>query len=76
MDAGSSRIRADRVAAWAVGVGVGLIATMLTWLIGNRVAALAWESPVGPTIALMTAIATGMLATWIVGLRLDRSVRH
>lgn len=74
MDGKRSRIRADRVSAWAVGVGVGLIAMMLTWLIGNRVATLAWDPPVGPTVALIAAIVVGMLATSIAGVRLDRSV--
>jgi hypothetical protein len=70
-----SSIRADRVSAWAVGVGVGLIAMMVTWLIGNRLTALAWDPPAGPTIALVVAIGAGVAATCVAGLRLDRSVR-
>jgi hypothetical protein len=58
-----------------VGVGVGLIAMMLTWVIGNRLAALVWDAPVGPTLALISAIAAGLSATCIAGIRLDRSVR-
>jgi hypothetical protein len=76
MSAERSRVRADRVSAWAVGVGIGLIAMMLTWLIGNRLTALAWDAPVGPTVALITAIGAGAMTTCIAGLRLDRSVRR
>lgn len=76
MPAERSRIRADRASAWAVGVGVGLIAMMLTWLIGNRLIALALDPPVGPTVALISAVVAGVLATCIAGLRLDRSVRR
>ena len=76
MPAEPSRVRADRVSAWAVGVGVGLIATMVTWLIGNRLTALAWDPPVGPTVALIAAIGVGVSATCIAAIRLDRSVRR
>ena len=76
MDVERSRIRADRVSAWAVGVGIGLIAMMVSWLVGNRLASLAWDPPVGPTVALSVAIGVGMLATTIAGRRLDRSVRR
>ena len=76
MAGGRSRIRADRVSAWAVGVGVGLIAMMLTWLVGNRLAAIVWEPPFGPTVALISAIAVGVVATFLSGVRLDRSVRR
>jgi len=76
MDLERSRIRADRVSAWVVGVGIGLIAMMVSWLLGNRIASLAWVPPVGPTVALSAAIGVGMLATTIAGRRLDRSVRR
>lgn len=76
MDAERSRILADRVAAWAVGTGIGLMAMMLTWLIGNRLASLAWDPPVGPTVALLAAIVVGVTATSLAGLRLDRSLRR
>lgn len=76
MDPERSRILADRVAAWAVGTGIGLMAMMLTWLIGNRLASLAWDPPVGPTVALVAAIGVGVTATSLAGLRLDRSLRR
>ncbi|MDH5223561.1 MAG: hypothetical protein OEW66_01250 [Actinomycetota bacterium] len=71
-----SRVRADRVSAWAIGVGIGLIAMMLTWLIGNRLAGLAFDAPTGPVVALGAAVGVGVLATSITGFRLDRSVRR
>jgi hypothetical protein len=45
-----SRDRADRVAAWATGSGIGLMALMVTWLIGNRLAALAWDPRWAPQL--------------------------
>jgi hypothetical protein len=52
--------RADGVAAWAVGIGVGLITLMLTWIVGNRIATVVWDAPVGPTVASIGAIVVGM----------------
>ncbi|HEX6206788.1 MAG TPA: hypothetical protein VF058_00360 [Actinomycetota bacterium] len=67
-----SRDRADRVAAWATGVGIGLIAFMLTWLIGNRLIGLIWPPPVGPTVALAGAVVTGGAVAVVWGRRLTR----
>ena len=67
--------RADAVAAWATGAGVGLMALMLTWLVGNRVAGLIWSPPVGPTIALVAAIGAGLVTSVALGARLSRKVR-
>ncbi len=68
--------RADLVAAWAIGVGIGLITLQLTWLIGARLAALVWDPPLGPTIAFATACVAGIIGTIIGGRRLARSVRR
>lgn len=76
MDPDRSHRRADRVSAWAVGVGVGLIVMMLAWLLGNRLAALAWDPPLGPAVALFSSLGVGAIASVVVGLRLDRSVRR
>jgi hypothetical protein len=76
MDTDRSRRRADRVSAWAVGVGVGLIVMMLTWLVGNRLAALAWDVPLGPTVAVFSSLGVGAITSVVVGLRLERSVRR
>ena len=70
------RGRADGVAAWAVGMGVGLIALMLTWIVGNRIATVVWDVPVGPTVAFIGAILVGIVATMIAGIRLVRSGRR
>lgn len=67
-----SQERADRVAAWATGTGIGLIFLMLTWLIGNRLAGLFWEAPVGPVVAFVGAIVVGTAVALIAGRRLRR----
>ncbi|HEV8681419.1 MAG TPA: hypothetical protein VGS09_01400 [Actinomycetota bacterium] len=64
--------RADRVAAWATGSGIGLIALMVTWLIGNRLAAVIWDPPVGPTVAFVGAILVGAVTAVLSGRRLAR----
>jgi len=64
--------RADLVAAWAVGIGVGLIALQITWLIANRVASIFWGPPQGPTIAFATAMIFGIVVSVIAGKRLAR----
>jgi hypothetical protein len=68
-----SASRADRVAAWATGAGIGLLALMLTWLVGNRLTALAWEPPVGPSVAFAGAIVVGLVATLTFARRLAAS---
>ena len=70
------RGRADGVAAWAVGIGVGLIALMLTWIVGNRIAMVVWDTTVGPTVAFVGAILVGIVATVIAGIQLVRSGRR
>jgi hypothetical protein len=71
-----SRDRADRVAAWATGVGIGLVALMTTWLVGNRLAELIWEPPLGPILALCLAILVGAITAAVSGRRLSRGPRH
>jgi hypothetical protein len=66
---------ADRVAAWITGLGVGLIAMMLTWLAASRLAALVWSPPVGPTVAFVGAIVVGLAVSVWWAVRLDRRVR-
>lgn len=65
--------RADSVSAWAIGIGVGLIALQLTWLIGNRLSDLVWDPPVGPTIAFAAAILVGIIVSVIAGRRLVKA---
>jgi hypothetical protein len=70
-----SEDRSEAVAAWATGVGIGLIVLMVTWLVGNRLAGLFWDPPVGPTIAFVTAIAGGTATAIVAGSRLAHRVR-
>jgi hypothetical protein len=68
-----SRERADHAAAWGTGVGLGFIALMVTWLIGNRLAALIWDGPVGPSLALGAAVVVGISTGAVAGRRLSRA---
>ena len=70
------RGHADEVAAWAVGMGVGLIALMLTWIVGNRIAMVVWDAPIGPTVGLIGAILVGIVVTVVAGIKLVRSGRR
>ena len=58
--------RADRLAAWATGWGIGFLVLMVAWLVGNRVAGILWDPPVGPAVAIvgaaLLAAATGAFA--------------
>ena len=67
--------RADLVSAWGTGVGVGFIGLMLAWIVGQRITAAIWGPPIGPTVALITAILVGILSTTIMGRRLARTAR-
>lgn len=70
-----SEDRAEIVAAWATGIGIGLLVLMVVWLIGNRVAGLFWGPPVGPTVAFLVSIAVGVATAIVAGARLARRVR-
>ena len=63
---------ADRLAAWATGIGIGLIALMVAWLIGSRLAGLVWDPPLGPVVAFLGAIVVGAATAVISGQRLAR----
>lgn len=76
MPAQRDRGGADSVAAWAAGIGVGLIALMLTWIVGNRIAMVVWDGPVGPTVAFVGAIVAGIAVAVVAGVRLVRSGRR
>ena len=64
--------RAALVAAWAIGVGIGLIVLQLTWLVAARIASLFWSPPRGPTIAFLAAIVAGTVVSIVAGRRLSR----
>lgn len=67
--------RADRVAAWATGAGVGAVAFMITWLVGNRLASWLMGPPAGPTAALVTAALAWVGVGLALGHRLARNTR-
>ena len=69
-----SASRADSVSAYAIGVGIGLVALQVTWLIANRLGTLLWGIPVGPTVGIVTAMVVGIVVSVIAGRRLARSV--
>jgi hypothetical protein len=63
------------IAARVTGIGIGLLVFMVTWLIGARLAEMIWETPVGPVIAMVTALAVGSLTAVMSGRRLASSLR-
>lgn len=63
------------IAARITGIGIGLLVFMVTWLIGARLAEMIWEAPVGPMVAMITALAVGSLAAVLSGRRLVSSQR-
>jgi hypothetical protein len=74
MTTSSSSRAAETVAAWATGVGMGLAALMVSWLIANRITALVWEVPLGPVVAMSLAIGIGVITTVFGGRRLAGSL--
>ena len=72
MTAAPGSARADRVAAQATGVGVGLLAFMITWLIGARVTDQIWGPPSSAVVALVTAVFVGIAVSVVAGRRLVR----
>jgi hypothetical protein len=69
-----SQEAADNLAAWATGFGVGLIALIVTWLIGHRLAGLIWDPPTGPIVGMGAAIVVGSTMTIVAGRRFSRAV--
>jgi hypothetical protein len=68
--------RADSLSAYAIGVGAGLVALQLTWLVLNRLTSLVWGPPLGPTVAFASAIIVGIAVSIIAGRRLARSANR
>jgi predicted oxidoreductase len=70
MSAASHIDRADRVGARATGFGAGLIAFMVTWLLGARIIERFVDAPTSAYIAMGLAIAACVVVTLRVGHRL------
>lgn len=64
----------DAIAARATGVGAGLVALMLTWLVGFRAVSPFVAPPWGPTAALVLAILVGAAVAHRAGRRCVASV--
>ena len=75
MDAPAAR-NTDRLATRATAVGAGLLALMPAWLVAVRVTALLWDPPVGPTAALLIAIATCIAVATATNRHLRRAGSH
>lgn len=61
---------AERVAAWATGIGVGLLAFMVTWLAGARITTGIWAQPRAAVIAMSIAVLVGIVCAVVIGRRL------
>lgn len=72
MTAAPGDARADRVAARATGVGVGLLAFMISWLVGARVTEQLWGPPSSAVVAMAIAVAVGIVVSVVAGHRLVR----
>lgn len=71
MTTGTSEERADRVAARATGIGIGLIAFITTWTVGARITEHLWGPPADAYVAMAGAILTGIAVALRAGRRLD-----
>jgi len=61
---------ADSVAARATGVGVGLLAFMIAWLIGARVTEQIWGPPSSAVVALAISVMVGITVAVVADYRL------
>jgi hypothetical protein len=67
--------QADRIAARATGIGIGLIVFMLTWTVGVRVTERLWGPPSSAYVAMAVAIVLGAVMAITAGHRLVESQR-
>lgn len=74
MTAAPGEARADRVAARAIGVGIGLLAFMIAWLIGARVTEQLWGPPASAVVAMAIAVIVGIVVATVAGHRLVRGL--
>lgn len=66
--------KADQVSAIATGIGIGLIAFMVTWTVGARVTERMLDRPTSAYVAMATAILVGVAVSAVASRRLLRSV--
>jgi hypothetical protein len=64
-------VRAERVAARAAGLGIGLIVFMLTWTLGARITERFMDSPEHAYLAMGIALVAGAVSTVRAGHRLS-----
>jgi len=62
--------RADRVAARATGIGIGLLAFMIVWLVGARVTERIWDPPSSAVVALVVSVVVGLVVALVAARRL------
>lgn len=67
-----SALRADYIAAWTTGIGIGLAVFMVTWLVANRITGLLMTVPTGPVVAMASALVAGSAVAARQGWRLSR----
>lgn len=67
--------RADRIAAYATGIGVGLITFMLTWTIAARITERMFDTPTSAYVAMIVAVFAGAVVATVAARRLSRTAR-
>jgi hypothetical protein len=66
----------ERVLAWAVAAGEGLVAFMVTWIVAARLTALAWAQPGAAQVAMGIAAVVGTTVVVVESRRRLAQVRH
>jgi hypothetical protein len=64
---------ADRVAARATGIGVGLLAFMIAWIAGAPISERLWIQPAAAAVAITTALVVGIVVAFVATRRLLRT---
>lgn len=66
-------IRANRIAAQATGVGLGLLVFMVVWTLGSQIITRMWGPPSGALVAMGIALLAGIVMTITTWRRLVRT---
>lgn len=66
-------IRANRIAAQATGVGIGLLVFMVVWTFGSQITTRMWGPPSGALVAMGIALLAGIVMTITTWRRLVRT---